>query len=296
MPVVDTVDFSSDNKGEDSVSKVLNILLSSTITSTFVDKQGKTVATRKQIDDAVAEYSRGIGDVAMYNKWLQVDTNLDKALKKYLREVENLLGTLTAQDGAKSNIDLAPPPVQDNSTPTSPTMGIQSPSQSGLDKPLPTQESTDKPMGLIGSAITKVLTKDQDKVDSIEKDLKGIGVKPNHASALARNSRYKKAEIYPDENRTTPFTQGLVDEDALVEKALSLGMSLDEFKEVMNEAKGPIDWNAKQEIAKGYSIEQLKFAIKDCIEAGSANPENEGYYHDEASIYRAELQKRMKGK
>jgi len=57
-----------------------------------------------------------------------------------------------------------------------------------------------------------------------------------------------------------------------------------------------IDWNGKAEYATTLSIESLYYAMKDCIEAAQAahGMENEGYYHDEASIYRAELIKRGK--
>jgi hypothetical protein len=55
-----------------------------------------------------------------------------------------------------------------------------------------------------------------------------------------------------------------------------------------------LDWKAKEAYAKKLDVEGLRFAIKDCIEAATALPENSGYYHDEASVYRKELDKRMK--
>jgi len=53
-----------------------------------------------------------------------------------------------------------------------------------------------------------------------------------------------------------------------------------------------LDWNSKQAYAKTLSNKELLYAIKDCIETANANKDNEGYYHDEASVYRAELVKR----
>lgn len=58
--------------------------------------------------------------------------------------------------------------------------------------------------------------------------------------------------------------------------------------------KKTLDWNAKQAYAKKLTVEQLAFAINDCLLAAECQPENEGYYHDEASVYRAELMKRKK--
>ena len=49
-----------------------------------------------------------------------------------------------------------------------------------------------------------------------------------------------------------------------------------------------LDWNAKQTYAKTLTIAQLMYAIKDCLEAAKAGID-EGYYHDEASVYRTEL-------
>jgi hypothetical protein len=55
-----------------------------------------------------------------------------------------------------------------------------------------------------------------------------------------------------------------------------------------------LDWKAKQEYASDLSILELRYAIADCLDAARANfrTELEGYYHDEASVYRAELRRR----
>lgn len=59
-----------------------------------------------------------------------------------------------------------------------------------------------------------------------------------------------------------------------------------------------LDWKSVEEKAKGMTIEMLRYAILDCREAELAsrgwNPENEGYYSDEASVYSKELRKRAK--
>ena len=53
-----------------------------------------------------------------------------------------------------------------------------------------------------------------------------------------------------------------------------------------------INWELKKSTAKTKTKAELIFAINDCIEAGNAMIENEGYYMDEASIYRSELRTR----
>ncbi len=68
-----------------------------------------------------------------------------------------------------------------------------------------------------------------------------------------------------------------------------------------------IDWKAKEAYAKGLTVDQLHFAIKDCLDCvdiWSRYPElgdpdgNAAYYSDEASVYRRELESRntKKGK
>jgi len=66
------------------------------------------------------------------------------------------------------------------------------------------------------------------------------------------------------------------------------------------EGKKVIDWNETEKHAKSLNIDQLRFAIKDCTEAGEAMKDlerggwfvkkDQGYYHDERSIYSKILQ------
>lgn len=53
--------------------------------------------------------------------------------------------------------------------------------------------------------------------------------------------------------------------------------------------KKTLDWDLKKELAKKKTKAELIFAINDCIAASKCLAENEGYYMDEASIYRTEL-------
>lgn len=55
-----------------------------------------------------------------------------------------------------------------------------------------------------------------------------------------------------------------------------------------------IDWKSKAEIAKRMTIAELYGAISDCASCMSKGID-EGYYSDEASIYRKELNKRQGG-
>ena len=57
------------------------------------------------------------------------------------------------------------------------------------------------------------------------------------------------------------------------------------------------EWERYEEKARNMSVVELLFSIEDCRKASLAsrgwNPENEGYYDDEASVYFRELRKRQ---
>jgi hypothetical protein len=62
--------------------------------------------------------------------------------------------------------------------------------------------------------------------------------------------------------------------------------------------KKTADWNALAAKARGMTICALEYSIRDCVATIRAWPdgENAGYYSDEASIYRTELNRRRAGK
>jgi len=55
-----------------------------------------------------------------------------------------------------------------------------------------------------------------------------------------------------------------------------------------------LDWSAKEDAARKMSVSALYYSIDDCLEAAKAArlTDLEGYYHDEASVYRAEINRR----
>jgi hypothetical protein len=54
-------------------------------------------------------------------------------------------------------------------------------------------------------------------------------------------------------------------------------------------------WHLKEEIASKMTLDSLRWSRKDCDEAARANPDVEGKYRDEGSIYVREMNKREKG-
>lgn len=52
-------------------------------------------------------------------------------------------------------------------------------------------------------------------------------------------------------------------------------------------------WQTKEEKAKKMTLAELVYARKDCFEAAKANPNTEGKYMDELSIYAKEMNRRI---
>lgn len=56
-------------------------------------------------------------------------------------------------------------------------------------------------------------------------------------------------------------------------------------------------WSEKEAYAKSLDVASLHYAIRDCEQAEAAmrgwNPEKEGWYADERSVYAAELRRRQ---
>lgn len=53
-----------------------------------------------------------------------------------------------------------------------------------------------------------------------------------------------------------------------------------------------LDWNKVEARAKEMKESDLIFAYFDCLDCIKKAVENEGYYYDEASVYRAEIKSR----
>ena len=68
-------------------------------------------------------------------------------------------------------------------------------------------------------------------------------------------------------------------------------MGLRETRNKEDEMKKILDWKAKEAIAKKLTGAELRYAIVDCIDADRAGT-GDGYYVDEASVYRKELRNR----
>lgn len=65
-----------------------------------------------------------------------------------------------------------------------------------------------------------------------------------------------------------------------------------EMSDAWNNWPGAGWWKRMEDKAKCMSLVQLHYARLDCHKAAQANPEREGYYKDEESIYAMEQRRR----
>jgi len=52
-----------------------------------------------------------------------------------------------------------------------------------------------------------------------------------------------------------------------------------------------LDWKLKEKLAKKLSVKELQGALEDCLVSARSGVDT-GYYYDEASVYKKELEKR----
>lgn len=105
MPIVQDTNFTSNNNPTDRLNKLLQAISSTQIEAHFVNAQNKSVVTRDYIEMVLTEYSQESNDVPSFNKWLQIDSTLDKALRKYKVEIQSMLQELAQMSVAKANIE-----------------------------------------------------------------------------------------------------------------------------------------------------------------------------------------------
>lgn len=65
-----------------------------------------------------------------------------------------------------------------------------------------------------------------------------------------------------------------------------------EMSDAWNNWPGAGWWKRKEELASKMSDSELHYARLDCHKAGQANPERQGYYLDEGSVYNMEQMRR----
>ena len=85
MPISDT--NSSDLSPLDKLIDLTTKLKALSLEAFFVNDANKVIVTHKYIETVVNDYAQQTQNSAMFNKWLQIDTKFEKALKEYKSEL-----------------------------------------------------------------------------------------------------------------------------------------------------------------------------------------------------------------
>ena len=137
MPVI--TDKPVSTRGEDSgatLQRIYRNLGSTQIEAAFMNSDGSKVSiTRDYLEAIIEDYAQQTQNGSFFNKFLQIDTKLEKALREYAADMKMLLASAATMAAAQAQV--APPPQ----APAAPIPGapVENPIQQGLSNPIPEQ-------------------------------------------------------------------------------------------------------------------------------------------------------------
>jgi len=87
------------------LQKTLTVLNTVSAEASFKDdKTNKEVITRVYLEMILSEFSQMQQNPQVFNKWLQIDTKLDKALREYKSDVQMLIAGITQMGQAQQMV------------------------------------------------------------------------------------------------------------------------------------------------------------------------------------------------
>jgi hypothetical protein len=117
------------------LNKTLEMINKVQVEASFMDERGKPLLTRDYIEMVLSEYAQSQQNPQMFNKWLQLDTKLDKALREYKSDIQMLLSSMTQMGQAQQ---MVAEPVNMPGPTNAPAPTPQVPQGQSVDKTLPT--------------------------------------------------------------------------------------------------------------------------------------------------------------
>ena len=103
MGIVNTT-FNDNGNPLSKLQKALKMLDSSSTDASFKDERGKEVLTRTYLEMVISEYAQAQQNPQLFNKWLQIDTKFDKALREYKSDVQMLISGVTQLGQAQQTV------------------------------------------------------------------------------------------------------------------------------------------------------------------------------------------------
>lgn len=132
MPVITDKPISTSREDVGAtLQRIYRLVGDSQIEAAFMDKNGaKQVVTRDYLEAMVEEYAQSTQNSSFFNKFLQIDTKLEKALREYAADIKMLLAGATSVVAAQTQVQQ---PIQPQQQP------MENPLQQGMMNPVPEQ-------------------------------------------------------------------------------------------------------------------------------------------------------------
>jgi len=119
MPVIDT-QFNDKTDPFEKLQKVLKVIGTSDIDGCFVDKDGHRVITRDYLEMIIGQFAQQAQNPQMFNKWIALDTKLDKALREFKSDLRILISGQSQINQAQTELGSQAPTPPEAPTPTPP--------------------------------------------------------------------------------------------------------------------------------------------------------------------------------
>jgi hypothetical protein len=87
--------FTDNSNPLQKLQKALKLLDTTMPEASFKDQRGKEAITRTYLEMVISEYAQTQQNPQLFNKWLQIDTKFDKALREYKSDVQMMLAGVT---------------------------------------------------------------------------------------------------------------------------------------------------------------------------------------------------------
>lgn len=110
--------FTDNSNPLEKLQKALKLMDTTLPEASFKDQRGKEVVTRTYLEMVISEYAQSQQNPQLFNKWLQIDTKFDKALREYKSDVQMLIAGVTQMGQAQQMV--AEPTDMSGPAPTPP--------------------------------------------------------------------------------------------------------------------------------------------------------------------------------
>jgi len=139
MPIANA-QFGGNKDPFQKLQKVLQILEEAEIEAQFIDKNEKPVITRAYLEMIIGEYTQASQNPQMFNKWIALDTKLEKSLREFKSDLRLLISGQAQLGQAQATLQAEAPVPPQAPIPTQPLptgAGTQAPAMSNK---LPTNQ------------------------------------------------------------------------------------------------------------------------------------------------------------